>query len=193
MSTEDKLEVWKNTSAGMRWVKTHDRAGNEATKLVQGGRSFAILPFDRQVNQDMAASPGQDLFRNGTFVLVKASKDTNEDEIESPDSLTDNELYALSMEIQGTPEGVAHFTRDITSPIALNRLVEQLVLDEAPKDAVAYVKSKAAEASGDTQVEAERVQVTEPPKKEEVKTPRGGIPEAETPEMVRTTPETIGG
>jgi len=193
MAGDEKLEVWKNTTTGMRWAKFHDRGGNEQTKLVQGGRTFAITPFDRQVNQDMAATPAQDLFRNGTFTLVKAAEDTNMDEIKSPDSLTDNELAALSQEIQGTPERVDYFTKDIVAPIALGHLVEQLVVDGAPKDAIAFVKAKRDKFDKSVKPQAERVKVADaPPQEAEVKTPRQGIPEAETPPMVQTVPEKVG-
>jgi hypothetical protein len=193
MAGDEKLEVWKNTTTGMRWAKFHDRGGNEQTKLVQGGRTFAITPFDRQVNQDMAATPSQDLFRNGTFTLVKAAEDTNMDEIKSPDSLTDNELAALSQEIQGTPERVDYFTKDIVAPIALGHLVEQLVVDGAPKEAIAFVKAKRDKFDKSVKPQAERVKVADAPAPEpEVKTPRQGIPEAETPPMVQTVPEKVG-
>jgi hypothetical protein len=187
----DKLEVWKNNAAGFRWYKNHDRTGKESSGIVQGGRTFTITPFDRQVNQDMAANPDLDMFRNGTFTLVKAAEDTNEDEIQSPDALTEGEVLALSMDISASPESADHFLKGVNSPMALNRVLEQLVVDDAPKDAIQYVKDKIAKNDPSVRVQAERKVVTEAPAEEEIVTPRGGIPEADTPKMVMTEPEKV--
>lgn len=190
---DEAVEVWKNTAAGMRWCQVVDARGRENAKLVQSGRAFTITPFNRQLNQDMAASPKQDLFRNGTFVLVKAAKDTDMDEIESPDSLTDSEVLGLVHDILAKTLTAEQVVRDITSPIALNRIHTQLVLEEdAPKHAIEVVKAKKAKMEGGTQVATERVAVSEAPEPEVVETPRDGIPTVVTPDYVKTQPEKVG-
>jgi len=190
---DEKVEVWKNSAAGMRWCQTLDARGLEKAKLVQAGRVFTITPFDRQLNQDMAASPKQDLFRNGTFVLVKAAKNTEMTEIESPDSLTDSEVQGLVHDILAKTLTAEQVVRDITSPIALNRIYTQLVLEEdAPKHALEVVKAKKAKMEGGTQVATERVVVADAPEPEVVETPRGGIPQVDTPDYVTTKPEKVG-
>lgn len=189
MSAEGNLEVWKNTAAGLRWFKKHDRVGKESSGLVRGGRTFTITPFDRQVNQDMAATPEQDLFRNGTFYMVKAAEDTNVDEIQSPDALTEGEVLALSLDIMGSPERVDYFLKEVRSPIALGRVLEQLVVDDAPKEAVQYVRDKRDKFDKSEKVKVEHEVVSKAKTEEDVKTPRGGIPEADTPKMVMTQPE----
>lgn len=190
---DEAVEVWKNTAAGMRWCQVVDARGKENAKLVQSGRAFTITPFNRQLNQDMAASPKQDLFRNGTFVLVKAAKDTDMDEIESPDSLTDSEVLGLVHDILAKTLTAEQVVRDITSPIALNRIHTQLVLEEdAPKHAIEVVKAKKAKMEGGTQVATERVAVSEVPEPEVVETPRDGIPTVVTPDYVKTQPEKVG-
>jgi hypothetical protein len=190
---DETLEVWKNTTHGMRWCKYHDRSGNENTRIVNSKRTFSITPLDRQLNQDIAATPQLDLFRNGTFELVREAGDTNLEEIQSSDSLTENEVIALSVETLGSPEKVDYYLRDIRSPIALNRVLDQYVADDVDKSAIEYVKAKIAKFDPSVRAAVVHEQVTEPVEEPEVKTPRAGIPEVETPEYVQTRPEKIGG
>jgi hypothetical protein len=193
METQESVEVWKNTAAGMRWIQAINRQGFKEGQTIRGGRTFTVTPFNRQINQDSVASPEQDAFRNGTFVLVKAAKDTNQNEIESPDSLTDSEVLALVYEVIGNSLSVEEALKGINSPIALTRIHEQFILqDDVPKKTLDYVKSRRTAAEG-TEVVAERVQVSPTPKAEVVKTPRGGIPEAHTTKIVETTPEKSSG
>lgn len=187
------VEIWKNTTHGMRWCKQHDRGGNEVTKIVNSKRTFSITPLDRQLNQDIAATAELDLFRNGTFVLVKEADDTNHDEIQSPDSVTDDEIAALVMEVLGNPEGVDHYLKGINSPVALNRIYDQFVADDVDKSVIEYVKMKRAKFDPSARVEATREVVSTPEEEPKVETPRGGIPKAPTPEYVKTEPEKIGG
>jgi hypothetical protein len=194
MPTNDvTIEIWKNTTHGMRWCKMHDRAGNENTKLVNSKRTFSITPLDRQLNQDIAATPQLDLFRNGTFELVRKADDTNMDEIQSPDSLTEGEVVALSMEVMGNPEGIDFYLKDVSSPVALNRVLDQLVADGVDKSAVSYVKMKIAKFDPSVRAAVVHEAVTAPEEEPEISTPRGGIPAVETPEYVKTVPEQIGG
>ena len=95
MSDKENVEVWQNTTAGLRWAEVTDRQGRQTSRIVKGGRTFLITPFERQLNQDAAASAELDHFRNGTFVLVKAATDTDMAEIESADSLTDAEVLGI--------------------------------------------------------------------------------------------------
>jgi hypothetical protein len=189
MEPRERVEVWKNTAAGMRWYTTLDRLGNEKGKTVQGGRTFTLTPFDRQMNQDNAASPEQDLFRNGSFVLIKPAKETIMGEIESSDSLTDAELETMVHEVMAenvTIEAAVHF---IDSPVTLHRIAEQLVISDAPQSAVAFVREKKDSKEATVAQEREFV-APAPPSEPEVKTP-SDIPEVETPEIVVTQPEKV--
>ncbi len=188
MSTEQKVEVWKNTAAGMRWFQTINRQGYQQGRTVKGGRTFTITPFDRQINQDSAANPEQDHFRNGTYVLVKAAAETNMKEIESPDSLTDAEVLGLVYEVMAKNITIEKVLGPISSPIALQRIHEQLVIADAPPSAIDFTKQAKIDAEG-TVPAVERVQVSDAPEEEVIETPRGGIPEADTPQVVETTPE----
>jgi hypothetical protein len=194
MSEEVNLvEIWKNTTNGMRWCKQHDKAGAEGTKIVQGQRTFSITPLDRQLNQDIAANAELDLFRNGTFVLVRAADDTDEDEIQSPDSVTEGEIAALSMEVTAEPALVDKLLKGINSPVALSRILEQFVVDDVPKEVIEYVKMKKAKFDPSVTPSAVRTVVAQAEPDAPVTTPRQGIPEADTPDYVMTQPEKIGG
>ncbi len=185
----DMIEVWKNTAAGMRWYKILDRQGREVGKTVQGGRTFTLAPFDRQINQDEAASPEQDLFRNGNFVLIKAAEDTNMDEIESSDSFTDAELSALVHEILAKDKTIEQVIYPIESPVTLGRLMEELVIEDASKSAIDAVRKKKETKEGTVAVEREYI-APAAPSEPEVETP-SDIPKVETPDMVVTQPEKV--
>jgi hypothetical protein len=172
------IEVWKNTAAGMRWYKILDRQGREVGKTVQGGRTFTLAPFDRQINQDEAASPEQDLFRNG-----------NLDEIESSDSFTDAELSALVHEILAKDKTIEQVIYPIESPVTLGRLMEELVIEDASKSAIDAVRKKKETKEGTVAVEREYI-APAAPSEPEVETP-SDIPKVETPDMVVTQPEKV--
>lgn len=142
MAMQESAEVWKNTAAGMRWIKVLDRQNREVGKTIPGGRTFTVSTFDRQSNQDMAAEPELDMFRNGTFVLVRPAEETQMDEIESSDSMTDAELAGLVHEIMGKNVTPNQAIRNINSPVTLGRLMEALVIEDAPSSAIKAVKAK---------------------------------------------------
>jgi hypothetical protein len=177
MSGNESVEVWVNTAAGMRWIKVLDRQGREIGKTIQGGRTFTVSTFDRQVNQDAAAGPSQDLFRNGTFVLVKESGETNKDEVESSDSLTDAEMATMVHEILAKNMTAEQAIRKINSPVTLGRLLEALVVEDAPKSSIDVVKAKQQGIEPGAAVER---QIVSPPLKKEKKEERV---------VVKTSPE----
>jgi len=140
-----ELEVWQNTSSGAKWYVCYDRQGRETTKVVKGGRTFTISSFERQINQDLAASPEMDLFRNGTFVLKKESAETDRAEIESPDALTDAEIEEMVREVMHGSVDIADVIADISSLVTMNRIYEALVVEDASASTIEKVKTKIAE------------------------------------------------
>jgi hypothetical protein len=134
------IETWRNTQAGMRWYISFDLQGRETTKTVNGYRTFTITTFERQVNQERAATPEQDLFRNGGFVLVRGSSDTKEDELGSPNAITDADITDAVLQVIGGSETIEAVMEGIDSPFTMNRYLEQLVVEDAPKEAIEYVK-----------------------------------------------------
>ena len=82
-------EVWKNSGLGTCAIRVLDNLGREVDKLIRGGQTFQLSTRERQMNQWGAATPGQDIFRNGRFTLISPSDKTDMSEIESVDSWTD--------------------------------------------------------------------------------------------------------
>lgn len=138
---QSRLEVWRNTAAGARWFQSFDLQGRSTSKVVQGGKTFTLTAFERQINQEAAADPAMDLFRNGTFVLVKPAEDTIIEEVQSPESMTDEEIESGVRAVM-YEEGVKlrDWLDEVSSPITLQRVFEQLVVEDAPNTLITEIK-----------------------------------------------------
>lgn len=123
---QSQVEVWKNTSPGAKWYICFDLQGRETSKVVEGNRTFTLTTFERQINQDRAATAEQDLFRNGTFVLSKPSSETNPEEVSSPNAKTDGEIEGLVREIEYGDLKTADAIAEVDSPVTLQRLYDAL-------------------------------------------------------------------
>lgn len=134
-------EIWLNTAPGMRWFKALDLYGRETTKTVSGGRTFTLTIFERQLNQANVASAEQDLFRNGTFSLRKPAEATNEEEVRSPNSLTEAEVSGLVVELMHGEVDVATALAGVSSDVTFNRIIEAMVLEDAPPGLIGQVKA----------------------------------------------------
>lgn len=154
------VELWKNTANGLRWYFDYDVRGVEVTKSVSGGRSFSISVLARQSNQERA-SGDRDLFRNGTFVLMREAEQTARAEIDSPESLTDAEIHDMVMNFMGKSITIHDLIGGIESSQTLARIYEQLVLEDASKTAIETVKAKMS--SKEATVPVERVVVSTSP------------------------------
>lgn len=94
---EESTEIWKNQSNGSIWVWKTDRFGRMKDESVKSGGKFNITSMDRQYNQERAATPGQDLFSNGTLAPVRLL-DTADDvrEIaENPNLISESDMKKL--------------------------------------------------------------------------------------------------
>lgn len=143
---QSQVEVWRNTMAGPRWYIVFDLQGRETTKLVDGYKTFTLSTFERQLNQSRAANSVLDLFRNGTFILEKESSQTDRDEVASPNALTDFEIEEFARHLMyGKDQKPSEQLWQIDSTVTLERIHEQLVLNEAPKSLITLVKTRQAE------------------------------------------------
>jgi hypothetical protein len=154
MEAPTNVEVWKNSSNGMRWYTKFDTMGRETSKTIGPSRTFTLTVLERQVNQEKAAMPEMDLFRDGTFVLVKAADETNRDEIDSVNALTDKDLGEIAYKVVDDPSYIDKVLKEIDSPIVINRLLEFLVAEDASVSAID--KTKAAYGEADDSVKATR-------------------------------------
>lgn len=139
-------ELWKNVAPGLRYYITIDALGNKSHNVVQPGRTFSISPTERRLNQDAAYETKADLFRNGTFVMLKETDDTVTDEIESPNSISDGEIETAAAEALGgdTVPYEAMLART-SSAVTAQRILEEAVLQDLPTSLVQAAKDKVEE------------------------------------------------
>jgi len=145
MSTQ--VEIWRSKSRGLCSIKVLDIMGRESDKLIRGEKTFTITSSERQMNQWAAATPEQDMFRNGMFVLVKPTADTNMEEISSADSWTDDEIEDFVMQTIGSIEAgddvsveFGKIVGSLSSVVTLNRFKEEAAaqdLDPKLRDEIA--------------------------------------------------------
>lgn len=142
-------ELWRNVSPGLRYYITMDALGNQTHGVVQPGRTFTITPLERQLNQQASHSTKADLFRNGTFVLVQKTDETVEDEIDSPNSLADDDIErAVSIAIaEDDTVAFEAMVARMSSVVTGQRILEEVVLQDAPQSMVNAVKEKIEEIS----------------------------------------------
>ena len=133
MDPKENKETWRNTSLGLKWYKCFDTQGRETTKVVKGGGIFTLSTLERQMNQE-ASVPSLDLFRNGTFVLKRAAETTDQDEIASPNSLTDAELEEIYNQVTHGDENLVNYLASIESPVTLQRMLEIFVSESDSKE-----------------------------------------------------------
>ena len=147
---EQQVEIWRSKSRGLCSVKVLDTMGRESDKLIRGEKTFTITSTERQMNQWAAATPEQDMFRNGMFILIKPAPETNMEEINSADSWTDSEIEDFVMQtfgINATSEsedddeaGFSKVIKSLSSIVTLNRFKEEAAaadLDPKLRDEIA--------------------------------------------------------
>lgn len=141
MAKVAQRELWKNVSPGLRYFLKLDPIGNQTHGVVQAGKTFTISDIERQLNQEIAHDAGADLFRNGTFVLVKPTKDTIEDEVESVNSLSDHEIETAVSEMLGDDDIPLDLMMEtVTSAVTAERILEEMVMQDAPQSWVDRAK-----------------------------------------------------
>lgn len=146
MPTPQPREVWKNVTPGLRYYIEMDPLGRQTHGLVQAGRTFTITPLERQINQQGAASPEQDMFRNGSFVLVQETDETILDEVVSPNSVSDGEIeVAVHEALAGDEESIMQILDNVSSAVTAQRVLEELVVQDGPASLVEAAKAKVDE------------------------------------------------
>jgi hypothetical protein len=144
----ENIEVWKNVTKGMRWFTRFDVTGREADGRVQGGRTFTLTPFERQINQEKAATKELDLFRNGTFVMVRGAEGTIEAEVRSPNSLTQNDLSDLAIQVLAEPGDFEDILSGMEGSVpTLDRFKEFLIAHSAPSEVTERVQKAINQAN----------------------------------------------
>ena len=136
-------EIWKNVSAGLRHYIALNAIGEQTSKTVRAGRTFTLTPLERRLNQEAVYDPKVDPFRDGTFLVVKETDDTEMDEILSPNSVTDGEIEdAIREAIGGDPIPIEAMIERIEGINTAQRIYEEAVAMDAPASVVEHAKAK---------------------------------------------------
>lgn len=158
MLASSEYETWRSSIPGTIVVKKYDRRGDVVEEVILGNRSFQITPDERLFNQDLAASPEQDPFRNGMMQPVRLL-DGTEDKAEiasNPNLLSESDMELLFK---------AHFKtfesriKQITNLTTLNRLREVATDVDATLKQVAVIDNRLK----DTQSVTVNTRTTETP------------------------------
>jgi hypothetical protein len=70
MEIDQDKEIWQNPTLGTKYVKMYDHENRLVNVAIRSGKRQAITPKERQINQDLAATPELDMFNNGGLVPV---------------------------------------------------------------------------------------------------------------------------
>jgi hypothetical protein len=139
-------EIWKNVAAGPRHYLCLNAIGEQTTKVVQPNRTFTVSVTERRLNQEAVYDPKADPFRDGTFLMVRDTENTESDEIDSPNSVTDDEIEkAVREALGGDPVPVEMMLERIDSINTANRIYEELVAEDASHNLVEMAKAKVDE------------------------------------------------
>lgn len=135
VEAQQRSEIWRNSSLGLCSVRVLDTFGRESDKVVRGGQTFQLSTHERKMNQWLAATPEQDMFRNGYFSLIAPSSETDMEEIQSPDSWTDKEIEDFILQRIGEDKAGAVDPADALSKV-LDAMVSTLTLRRFQEEAV---------------------------------------------------------
>ena len=150
--TRPDVEVWRNVAQGISSIKKLDPMNREMDTIIRGGQTFTITPFERQMNQQYAASPDLDMFRNGRLVIIEAADATNAAEIESINSWTDAEIDDFVLQAKGNLEAAVPFLERVQSIVTLRR-IEETAIEEEVSELVPHIESRMKVLNPDLPVE----------------------------------------
>ena len=143
MADKVTKEIWKNASAGLRHYIALSAIGEQISKTVNAGRTFTISPIERRLNQEAVYDSKVDPFRDGTFLLVRETDDTELDEIESPNSVTDDEIEAAVREaIGGDTVPIEAMIAKVGGINTAQRIYEETVAADAPGSVIELARKK---------------------------------------------------
>lgn len=148
IENEDLYETWKNESKGTVVIKRVGRTGELVDEIVTGGKTIHLTPSERRLNQESFAEEEYDCFKNGTLSPVKLIE-TAEDAaqfIGNPNHLGESEMSEFFKDrraVKALEERVAQ----ISNPIALEKLVEVAIAEDASVRQLEIVKARLEEVA----------------------------------------------
>jgi hypothetical protein len=143
---DKEIETWENTTKGRVFVRKFDARGQLAGELVGAGRSFHLTPQERRINQEMAASEGLDVFKNGILQPVRLLEgDEDYEEIASnPNHVSDSDIRKMVKSHHKTFE---KRLSEIQNPSALQRVLEIAKAEDCSISTEAKIKTRLQELS----------------------------------------------
>ena len=147
MTRKNDLEVWQNTTRGSRWYKSFGVRGEVIDVLVAPGKVFSLTVDARKYNQQISANSRLDLFRNGDFVLKESSAYTVKEEVESKESLTDEEVTELILQVKHGDAKLGDLTADITSISTLERVADAAEANGVHHSSVSALRRRIEDAT----------------------------------------------
>lgn len=127
----DEKEIWENTAAGDRYVRTFQRGEERMSRVPPGGR-VSVSPEERESNSLRVAAGNDDFFANGDLVPVKLVESASDyvEVASNPNLLADGELSGLlDLKVPEFKEKV----NEITNLQVLDRLDHFAGLDNVAK------------------------------------------------------------
>lgn len=122
-----KKETWQNVTRGYVEIQRLDSRGQEKGEMVRPGANAVISAEERRLNQDLAFSPEQDIFRNGIMQPIRVIPDTANDDddvdevLDNPNFVSESEINAL---LKLTPAKLEARLQEITAVATIDRIKE---------------------------------------------------------------------
>lgn len=149
-----KLETWQSGVKGIVAVKKFDRRGELKDEVIRAGQKFTITTEERIFNQDRAANPDLDDFRNGRLIPVRLLDGTEDaKEIASnPNLIGEGEMADL---LKGHFKTLESKLKSISNTVALQRFLAVAEQNDATIKQVAAIRERIEEVNPVTVVERE--------------------------------------
>lgn len=158
-------EIWQNVTKGNVGLLKLDVRGLEKGVVVPSGGKVTLTVEERRLNQDLAATPPQDLFSNGTLSPVRLVPDTVAEQ--DPDlaveyeSIKDNPNFISESDMkQMFSRRIDAFKRElekIENPAVVQRIREMAEEQDAKQSQITAIDERLAAFRPKNLVEVEVV------------------------------------
>jgi hypothetical protein len=123
LSEDVNQEVWQNVTRARFYIQRVGEYGKRYDEMIGAGKKFVVTPYERRINEQLAASEGQNMFRNGTFQAVRLNPDEPDTQslLHNPNNFTDEEGKSI-FKLKG--ENFRKRIAEIDNATAMDRLKE---------------------------------------------------------------------
>lgn len=123
LSSDLDQEIWQNVTRARFYIQRVGEYGKRYDELIGPGKKFVVTPHERRINEQLAATEGQNMFRNGTFQAIRLNPEEPDTAslLHNPNNFTDQEAKAI-FRLKG--EHFRNRLTEIDNTTALDRLKE---------------------------------------------------------------------